>query len=324
MGRLAACWAASLATVALVPGRVAAQGDGDLTRARATFQQAVELEQAGNCPAALPLFRRVGQVRMTPQVRFHIAICEAQLGRLVAALGGFELALADADSVGAGFRDEVEKNIRELRARVPRLVIRRGEGAEAASIQLDGVELGDNSIGVEVPLDPGPHSVRAEAPGHERFEQTVTLAEGANQTLEIRLEALPEPDSKLLAGAGENAGVGTSPARQMIPYVVGGVGVASLIGSGVLFALRQGTLSDLEAACPNNVCIGESEQDDYDRLKVYHYGSLVTLGVGVAALGTAATLIVLDRKPKHEQQARFTVVPKLLPNEAGATVRLRF
>src|ERR1043165_5621106 len=79
-----------------------AQDASELKKARAQFQQATELEQAGNWTAALQAFREVGQVRMTPQVRFHIAVCEENLGRLVAALGGYELALADADSVGPG------------------------------------------------------------------------------------------------------------------------------------------------------------------------------------------------------------------------------
>jgi hypothetical protein len=320
---MAVCWAAALALLGVSPGPVAAQQESDLTRARSTFQQAVELEQAGNCPAALPLFRQVGQVRMTPQVRFHIALCEAQLGRLVAALGGYELALTDADTVGPGFRDEVEQNIQRLRQRVPRLKIQRGSGAEAATIELDGVALGSSSIGVEVPLDPGPHAVTAHARGYETFEQTVTLAEGATQTLEVTLVPVPEPQQSVapIAPTRLDSGIRTP---ELIPYVIGGVGVASLVSSGVLFALRQGALGNLEDACDGNLC-NESERDEYDRLQTYHYGALVTLGVGVAAVGTAATLIILERRPKHEQQqARLTVVPRLLPHEAGATVRLKF
>ena len=81
-----------------------AQDAAELKKARAQFQQATELEQAKNWTAALQAFREVGQVRMTPQVRFHIAVCEEKLGRLVAALGGYELALADADKVGPDFK----------------------------------------------------------------------------------------------------------------------------------------------------------------------------------------------------------------------------
>ena len=50
-----------------------AQDASELKKARAQFQQATELEQAKNWTAALQAFREVGQVRMTPPVRFHIA-----------------------------------------------------------------------------------------------------------------------------------------------------------------------------------------------------------------------------------------------------------
>lgn len=301
-------------------GPLAAQDDPDLARARADFQQGVELEQAGNCAAALPLFRQVGQVRMTPQVRFHIGLCEAQLGRLVAALGGLELALADADTVGQGFRDEVEQNIARLRERIPKLVLKRGEGAETAAIELDGVPLGDTSIGVEVPVDPGPHSITAVARGFEQFQQTVTLREGATETLQIELEAAPEPPAGSMDGAALPAA--PAPKTKVLPYVVGGAGVASLVASGVLFALRQSSKSELDSQCENSVC-DSSQKAEYDRLKIYHYGSLATLGVGVAALGTATVLYVLDRKASKEQ-SKVTLYPTLLPSVAAATLRVKF
>ena len=84
------------AVLLLLEAPALAQDADELKRARAQFQQATELEQAGNWAAALQRFREVGQVRMTPQVRFHIAVCEENLGRLVTALGGYELALAEA------------------------------------------------------------------------------------------------------------------------------------------------------------------------------------------------------------------------------------
>src|SRR5687767_2188433 len=149
-----------------------ADSAADLRRARAQFQRGIELEQASNWSEAIQQFREVGQVRMTPQVRFHIAFCEEGLGRLVTALGGYELALAEADAVGADFRSEVETSIAKLRERIPKLVIQRGTNAEAALVQLDGIDLGASSVGVEVPLDPGPHTVTASAPGYEPFTTT--------------------------------------------------------------------------------------------------------------------------------------------------------
>src|SRR3954463_2571884 len=195
-----------------------AQDPGELKKARAQFQQATELEQAGNWTAALQAFREVGQVRMTPQVRFHIAVCEEGLGRLVAALGGYELALADADKVNPDFKGEVEQNVTKLRARIPKLVIERGPGAHAAAIELDGVAVGDSSVGVEVPLDPGPHAVTAKAPNHKPFDANVTLTEEETTRLEVKLEELP-PELLRAVGAAPPP---EKPPSKVVPFVVGG------------------------------------------------------------------------------------------------------
>lgn len=299
-----------------------AQDAKELGRARALFQQATELEQAGNWSAAVQRFREVGQVRMTPQVRFHIALCEDKLGRLVAALGGYELALADADSVGPDFRAEVQGNVTRLRERIPKLVIQRGAGAQAAVIELDGVSVGDSSVGVDVPQDPGPHAITARAPNFQPFESTVTLAEGERKVIEIVME--PEPDLGPPTRGGELPPPPPPRKVNLVPYIVGGAGAATLLASGVFFALRQSTKSGLDDRCDGNTC-PTSEKGTVSRLKTYHYASLVTLGVGVAALGTGAALYVLDlKKQKKEQHTAFTVLPAVAPDYAGVSAFAAF
>jgi hypothetical protein len=304
-------FASSLSLVAALVGAAlpaSAQDAAELKKARGQFQQATELEQAGNWTAALQAFREVGQVRMTPQVRFHIAVCEENLGRLVAALGGYELALADADKVNPDFKGEVEENVTKLRARIPKLVIERGAGANAAAIELDGVAVGDSSVGVEVPLDPGPHAVTAKAPNRKPFEASVVLKERETTRLEVKLEELPP---ELVRGPGGPPPPDKPPSK-VVPYVIGGVGIASLIGSGVLFGLRQSTLSELEKACPTRTDCPTNKQSRYDDLKFYHYGAEVTLGVGVAALGTAGALLFFQsrkKEPAPPTSAQLTLVP---------------
>jgi hypothetical protein len=108
--------------------------------------------------------------------------------------------------------------------------------------------------------------------------------------------------------------------------VVGGVGAATLLTSGVLFALRQSTLSGLEDACNDQMECPKSEEGAYDRLKTYHYGTLITLGVGVAAVGTAAVLFVIDRNQQKEaaHTARLRLYPALGPGNYGVAGVMRF
>ncbi|HEY0464850.1 MAG TPA: hypothetical protein VGC79_11600 [Polyangiaceae bacterium] len=301
----------------------AAQDKKELSKARAQFQRAIELEQAGNYSTALEQFRDVGQVRMTPQVRFHIASCEEKLGRLVTALGGYQLAYADADSVGEDFKAEVDAAVTRLEASIPKLVIQRGAGAEAAEIQLDGVALGASSVGVPVPLDPGPHSISAKAPDALPFNQTVTIAEHEQKSVDVVLS--PEPQApRPAANVAASAPTDKSNPR-LIPYVIGGVGIASLIGSGVLFALRQSTLKDLEDQCgPNHDACPSSAAGDYSNLKLYNVTSQVALGVGVACVGTAVTMLVLQGKHSKAATTGMTLLPSAPNSLAGVSWAGRF
>ena len=305
---LAACLRCSAVSVLLVAGTVAvaprsafAQDKKELSKARALFQRAIELEQAGNYTEALEHFRDVGQVRMTPQVRFHIASCEEKLGRLVTALGGYELALADAESVGEDFKNEVDTAVTRLRASIPKLVIQRGTGAEAAEIELDGVALGASSVGVPVPLDPGPHSVNAKAPGSLPFAQTVTIAENEQKSVGVELTPEAQPmTTGAAASIPQTVDLNPKPRPRLVPYVIGGVGVASLIGSGVLFALRQGALSDLENKCgPDRKACPSSARGEVDNLKLYNTAAQVALGVGVGRGGNRSDLDLVTKKAEH-------------------------
>jgi PEGA domain len=259
-----------------------------LKRAREQFGQALALQTAGDWAGALALLKEVAAVKSTPQVRFNIALCEEKLGRLVAALGDYELAAADARAENAEqVADEVEVRLELLRQRIPKLIVTRGAGAEAALIAVDGVSLGDRVVGTPMPTDPGPHTVEARAPGFKPFRRSVRVAEQESQTVEITLEAEPPPPVTIAPPL-----VGRSEGRSRLPgYVIGGVGVASLGASAVFFGLRAGKISALDKVCNERTCPA-SAQSDIDAGKTYTTVANVTLAVGVAAVAGGLVLVL--------------------------------
>lgn len=305
-----ACCVGFSGTLGARPAQAQTEAEDPVKEARKMFHQALELEQAGNWSGALRLLREVSQVRMTPQVRFHIAVCEENLGKLVAALGGYELALADADSVGEAFRTEVEAKIAALRVRIPKLVIERGEGAKAATIELDGITLGESSIGVEVPVDPGPHWVQAKAFGHQDYSATIEVPEGATETVSVTLSrekaaAKPKPDDTSPPPAPPRS----SP--RILPIALIGGGGAFLVGAGTTLFMRSIALSDLRSLCPGYRCpadLTNNEEDAIDsaRRRANTLGVLAPAFavVGVGAAGAGVYLLV--RKSPTNQDAATT------------------
>ncbi len=305
----------------------------ELNRARGKFQQATELEQAKNWGAALQLFREVGQVRMTPQVRYHIGLCEENLGKLVAALGGYELALAEAESMGPEFQKEVEGRTTALRGRIPKLVIERGEGAEAATIELDGISLGASSVGVEVPLDPGPHTVMATAPQRETFSETITVPEQKTEHVVITLKksdsASPGGGSAGNASGGSVTYTMTRPSRTL-PYVIGAGGGVLLVAGGVSYLFQRKMETDLDRLCgAARDCVkvlpadqlAEADKKNSDRRLYNTLAIALPIGGGIA-LGVAAVLLLTESRsaPPPAKTASWRLYPGAPGANSGLSV----
>jgi hypothetical protein len=296
-----------------------------IDRARTQFHQGLALETAGDWAGALALFQQVALVKLTPQVRFHIGMCEEHLGQLAAALGDYELAAHEADEAKvAEVSAQVASRRDELKARIPQLTITRGAGGEYASVSLDGVSLGASSIGVKLPVDPGPHRVEALASGFKPFRATIDIGEKESKKVEVTLERIPAP-----AQNPDAVAVGTTtapdadvepPRTNVLPFVVGGVGVASL-GAGVVFLLlRQNAINTLDTECtlpPGHECPA-SAQSTYDQGKTYNLLANISLGVGAAAVGAGTVLFFTQKKPKST--APVNLAPGAVGAPLGATV----
>ena len=277
---------------AQTPATPAAASDADaLKRAREQFGQALALQTGGDWAGALALLKEVAAVKPTPQVRFNIALCEERLGRLVAALGDYELAGADAQAQKADqVQQEVDSRLESLKARVPRVVVKRGAGADSATISLDGVSLGDSVLNSPLPLDPGPHVVEAAGAGFLPFKQAFRVAEQETATIEVTLQLVPVKPPPPVAPPPP------APPQTMrtAGFVVGGAGIASLLASGAMFYLRHTTISDLDRQCGGDrSSCPDSARSTIDRGKLYTTLGNVTLAVGAAGLGVGAVLVVV-------------------------------
>ncbi len=273
--------------------------DQKLERARTLYSQGLTQEAAGDWAGALASFEGVARIKMTAQVRFHIARCKENLGRLNEALGGYRLAEHEAESA-EGVKPETLKEIRgareKLEARMPSLLIERGEGTAAAKVELDGVALGAAKIGKKFTVDPGPHVIRVTLPDGRSFKRTVDVREGQVEKLVLDTPddlqpATPTPPPDADEGddpfapattttedGGDGPGAG--------PWIVGGLGLASLIASGVFFGLKNGAESDLDGQCIRGICPNTLEGTQQDG---ENYATLtgVTFGVGLVAVGVA-------------------------------------
>ncbi len=320
---------------ATVATPVYAQSAAELSKARTLFRQGVSLEAAGDWAGALSKFEGVAKVKLSPQVRFHLGRCKENLGRLNEALGDYRMAEYEAQQTKAKEAGQISEAREALEKRIPKLVINRGEGAETARIELDSVDVGEAKLGKEFAVDPGQHHIVATIPGKGHFDQDVTIAEGETKTVDL----VPPPELLHKTTGPEESNPAETPPEEpkptpppekhsVVPWVIGGVGVASLAASGVFYILRNGAKSDLDSGCRGSVCPARLSGTQ-DKGKLYSTLTGVTLGVGVVGVGVAAVMLLgggsSDKPPPAQQdedtarnRLRFDVVTT--PSLTGVNV----
>lgn len=278
----------------------------DLDKARGIFRQGVALAYAHDCAGALVKYREVAQIKMTPQLAFAIGECEEQTGKLVSALGNYRMAQSSAAGDAKAEKDvaKAPERIAALEERIPKLTINRGKNADAATLSLDGSELGASQIGSPFMVDPGPHIVVAKQGGAIALSETMTLAEKESKVFDVTLKdtAPPPPptdtavvDTPPPAPTEEPKGKSKAPAAVLL-----GVGGVSIVMGAVFMGLRGGTLSDLETACGGTKTCPPSAKSIGDKGKLYTGLAEVTFGVGAIGVVTGIVLLATSgpAKPK--------------------------
>ncbi len=345
----AAAFAAPLATV----GTPAHAQELTKTQARARFQEALALVAAGDYATAFDKLEQVASYKRTPQVVFYIGVCHENMGKLVMALGEYRIALADGKAAGSqDVVSEAKAAIAKLEPRIPLLTITKGKGADAATIMVDGKEVGDAAIGAPMPFDPGTRVVVAQAPSHKPFRQEVKLGQREKVSIEVTLEKRGDGAEAPLPPAGEapppDTNEETSPPKDgtvstedladadshTLAWLSTGIGVAGLGASAYFLSKRSQAISDLDEACGSNKnACPASMKSTYDDGKQHTMLANVALGVGVVGVATGIILFASgtgsgpsEEQPKQPDQPglAWRVVPSSPGSWAGVSFDGRF
>lgn len=270
-----------------------AQGADELMRARVVFADGLRDEQAHAYGPALEKFLRVKAVRDTAAVRYRIATCFENLGRLVEARRLFAKVTdgarpsSDDASIDAAAKDRVAA----LDARIPTVEVRVADG-KPALLRVDGqdgvlLEQGTPPVG----LDPGEHLLVLEREGQKPTERRVRVAEGARTTVTMGFES-PAPQAPVPAPLVAPEAAHDS-SRQTLGYALGAAGIAAGIASIVAVVVRETTIADMNATCPSGVCPRDREAQLMSQRNRASFLGPFAAALGVAGLGLTGTGVFL-------------------------------
>ncbi len=260
------------------------------------LEESLKIEEAGGTLAAL-------------------ALCHQAQGRSATAWAEFRALLALAHRTNHLARKALaEEALRDLE---PTLIWLQIEVSPASAsrpdleVSLDGRPLGRASWGLSLPLDPGPHTLKVEAPGYKPWSHVFQVGPAPERrTIAVpALELLPASPSSVVPPITVSPAASpesplppvASPSPGWTPSLIaGGFGVVSLVVGGYFGASALRLQQDANRICPERAC-----QDDAairQSQSAVRNAWIANVGVGVGLAGLAVAYLL--RPPPRNTAAR--------------------
>jgi hypothetical protein len=246
---------------------------------------------AGSYDIACARFRDSDKLDPAVGTRFNLADCEEHRGRIATAWSLFRGVLSEL-AQDDDRRPIAERRAKTLEPRLPYLtLVRTADTPPGVRVRVDGVELGEGSFGVPLPMDPGAHDLTLLlARDAQEQNSSFALKEGEHRDLPIQPGAL--------AAAGESAdapllSADSGRTKRKWGYVAGGVGAAGIAFGAVTGIVTLSKKSTANANCSDDrrVC-NQVGKDANDSGKTFGTLSAVGLSVGVVGLAAGAYLLL--------------------------------
>ena len=323
----------------------------DIAHARRLFSQALAAQDKEDWTLAASKIREAIAIKETAGLRFHLAYCEEQLGRLVEALHEYDRAgeLAAKDPNAADVRRLLGPSRKALLRRIPTLTVVLPDGFEDATLEVNGRALPNSEFNQPIRRNPGLSTVRVAIPGHETFLHDLLLTEGDAVVTEVTIKPLRVVSTTNIDAAETSSGVGEAlasprserPSPQLRTWILvaeGAMATAGL-GLGIGYHLAANAADDraqearsalaAQGALPNAQCRdpGESARTlcaDLSRSVSDATARRRIATAGFATAGISATAFVgtwlLWPSPSSAKSSAFRITP--IASERGETVLL--
>lgn len=223
-------------------------------------------------------------------------------------------------------RDECQSLLERTEASIPTVVFavvdENGVDISDAQLFLDDAPAPEALDGRARTIDPGQHKIRVRAGKGKASEETVTIREGEkNRTLTTTIVLKPPPT--VTPPPPPKPAAKPSPVISTPVIVLGAVAAVGLGSFGYLALKGKGQEGDLRDQCAPN-CSNAKIDDMY---RSYLFAD-ISLGVAVAAAGTAAYLFFRDQSANEKSpatdQARLPIDIRVGRSSAAVALTLNY
>jgi hypothetical protein len=272
--------AITLAAILCAPVSAFAQSADNKVQAEALFEEGRKLMNEQHYDEACKKLEGSQKLDPGAGTLLNLAACYEKNGQIASAWVTYKDAAAASAGRHQDWADQANAKATELEPKLSHLTIVASQSIANLEITRDGAVVPTPSIGAAVPIDAGPHTIEAHAPGFKPFTAKITIgATQDSQTVTVpslEINQTPASDTKA-SGNGQ----------KILGGALTGVGAVGLVfGSvfGVVALNRKSTASNL--CNPDFTVCSQDGKNDVDSAKSAGFISTVTLiggGVFVAA-----------------------------------------
>jgi hypothetical protein len=215
--------------------------------ARAAYQEGVKLQDDGKYADALGRFESAEKLFDAPTHLLHIAECQALTGRLVESSETYELLIHKALPAGAPdaftqAQQQGQAELPALKARIPslRVTVKPGpQQVQNLQVNVNGVTMPNELLGIARPLNPGTYRFSAQAVGWSTSAPIdVPLGEKEQKSVELTLVQVQGGGAVVVAPPPPPYGSGgPNPDRAPKPRASGGP-----TSTGMLIGIHGGAV----------------------------------------------------------------------------------
>jgi hypothetical protein len=286
----------------LPAGLARAQSSDNKAAAQALFDEGRHLMDQKNYADACKKFEGSQKLDPGAGTLLNLADCYERNGQIASAWVTYKDGAAASGDRHPDWVQRAEKKAAELQPHLSKLTIVVTAVANL-EVKRDGQTVAPTALGSALPVDPGPHTIEARAPGYTAFTTTVTIgADNDAQTVTI----------PALVSDGSGGGVSTAPSSGGTQRIIGGV----LIGTGVvgvaigtvfgIIALGKKSDASDPALCSSDFTMctqqGKNLVDDAKSA-----GLISTVGLIAGGIFVAGGLVVVLTAPKSQRPLQAAV-----------------
>ncbi len=286
-----------LAALAIADSAHAEPTAADVETARGLYVEGLELRDAGKLEASLARFKAAHALAATSITSLELGRAHVLLGELIEArdvlLSVERLPVLPSESAkGANARVEARALAEQLRERIPQIrVVFSPKPDPMPAVKIDGTSIPAEALGVPRKLNPGSHTIVAEANG-ARSSTTVLLVEHESRVVALPPPSPGSPSTPAASNGANDQGASDGPGT----WFWIGIGAA---GTGVVVGAITGAIAITKADRLDTECLGNacprSAESDLDTSRTM--GVVSTIGFGVAAAGATIAIVAWLTRP---------------------------